>query len=111
MASRHITELADDTDGTADGTVRSHSFSLDGVHYAIDLTDANFKDMRERLMSYIDAGRRIRAVERRASRTRTTEMRARSAQIRAWAQARGLEVTSRGRLPQEIVDQYAIEHP
>lgn len=57
MARKVITVLTDDLDGgKADRTVE---FSLDGVSYAIDLSDENIGTLRKALDDYISAGRRI----------------------------------------------------
>ena len=57
MARQVITTLIDDLDGKkADRTVE---FSLDGVSYTIDLSEANAGKLRKALDPYINAGTRL----------------------------------------------------
>jgi hypothetical protein len=57
MASRTVTTLIDDVDGSdADETVR---FSIDGTEYEIDLSEANAAKLRDGLAGYIGKARRI----------------------------------------------------
>ena len=57
MARQVITTLIDDLDGKkADRTVE---FSLDGVNYTIDLSEANAGKLRKALDPFIAAGTRL----------------------------------------------------
>src|SRR3954464_13164167 len=57
MARQVITTLIDDLDGKkADRTVE---FSLDGINYTIDLSEANAGKLRKALDPYINAGTRL----------------------------------------------------
>jgi hypothetical protein len=58
MAKKVTVTLVDDFDGegAADETVE---FSIDGVSYEIDLSAKNAKKLREVLMQWIEAGRRV----------------------------------------------------
>lgn len=56
MATRVITNVFDDLDGTAGAT--TVYFALEGTDYAIDLTEANHVALREALTPYVEAGRR-----------------------------------------------------
>jgi hypothetical protein len=94
-------QLEDDlTGGPADETVR---FDLDGITYEIDLTAKNAASFRRRLAPFVERARRA---SHRRPRTRTAASRARSHQIRIWAASQGLEVSDRGRLRAEIVQEY-----
>lgn len=59
MASRVLTTLVDDMDGSsaADETVR---FALDGMDYEIDLKAVHAVELRSALNMYIGAARRVR---------------------------------------------------
>ena len=114
MAKRTVHMLIDDIDGgEADETV---SFSLDGISYQIDLSKKNAAKMREGLARYVDAGTRLgrgrTAVNGTgAGRTRRTAKvdRDQNRAIREWAQNKGIEVSDRGRIKQEVVDRYHAE--
>ena len=65
MARQVITTLIDDLDGKkADRTVE---FSLDGINYTIDLSEANAGKLRKALDPYINAGTRLGRAAARVS--------------------------------------------
>jgi hypothetical protein len=114
VAKRTISMLIDDLDGgDADETV---TFGIDGVQYQIDLSAKNATKMREALARYVDAGMRVGRSPRPTARPTTERGRVPAAvdrdqnrAIRAWAQSKGIEVSDRGRIKQEIVDRYHAE--
>ena len=103
MATKTIVSFNDDlTDEPADTTV---SFGLDGRDYEIDLTDANAKELREMLDTYIAAGRKVGGTRRRrrgSSPVADVDPKA----VRAWAAAKGYEVSNRGRVPAAVIAAY-----
>jgi hypothetical protein len=110
MARETVTRLVDDLDGgTAHETVM---FGLDGVQYEIDLSSRNAKKLRSELAGYVEKGTRVssrRSVGVRTGPRRRSGARAGREQnqaIREWAQAQGFEVADRGRIRQDIVDQF-----
>ncbi len=110
MAKQIIHKLVDDLDGgDADETVK---FSLDGVQYEIDLSTKNATKLRELFAPYVAAGTRVGrggvVVGGRAARGRgsATADREQNRAIRAWAKKEGKDISDRGRIPQEIVDEY-----
>jgi hypothetical protein len=106
MAQKVQVLLVDDLDGgEADETV---SFSLDGATYEIDLSGSNAKRLRDSLQPFVEHARKAGAGRRR--RTRGASSRERSADIRAWAKARGIKVNERGRIPATVVEQYEAAH-
>lgn len=106
MAQKVITELIDDLDGSE--ASQSLTFSLDGVDYAIDLTDENAAALRAGLEKFISAGRRTggRKQPDRSGAANTAGNGPSSKDIRAWALSEGLTVSPRGRVQSDIVDQY-----
>ena len=110
MARETITRLVDDLDGgVAHETV---TFGLDGVRYEIDLSSKNARKLRGELASYVEKGTRVsgrrvggslRSADRRGSVRGSREQ---NQAIREWAQAKGLEVAARGRIRQDIVEQF-----
>lgn len=97
MARQVQVTLIDDIDGTpADSTVY---FGFEGLHYEIDLSQANLNKLRDFLRPYIKAGRR--------SAPRSSDE---AARIRAWAKDKGYEVSNRGRLHQDIIAKYREAH-
>jgi Lsr2 len=112
VAKRTIHVLVDDLDGgEAEETVK---FSIDGIQYEIDLSKKNANKMREALAPYISAGTKVGrggvlAGGRSASRARAGGDRDQNRAIREWAQSKGIKVSDRGRIKQEIVDRYNAE--
>ncbi|MBW8484990.1 histone-like nucleoid-structuring protein Lsr2 [Actinomadura parmotrematis] len=102
MAQKVQVLLVDDLDGgEADETV---AFSIDGASYEIDLSGANAKKLRDSLQPFVDKSRKPGHAKRKPRRTGSN--RERSAEIRAWAKARGIKVNERGRIPQTVIEQY-----
>jgi hypothetical protein len=112
VARETITKLIDDIDGgEAQETV---TFGLDGDVYEIDLSAKNANKLRNALGLYLEHATRMagRATSARAgSRPRGVAAadRDQNAAIRAWAQRKGFDVAARGRIKQEIVEQYHRE--
>jgi len=110
MAKRTITRLIDDLDGgLAHETVR---FELDGHVYEIDLSSKNAKKFRNEIAVYVERGSRVKG----AVKGKTTSPvvgggsaamdKQQNRAIRQWAQHQGLDVADRGRIRQEIVDEF-----
>ena len=110
MAKKVTVTLVDDFDGsaTADETVE---FGLDGVTYEIDLSSKNATKLRNDLKQWVEAGRRVggRRRGRAASppgRGRGAIDREQSAAIREWARRNGHNVSTRGRIPADVIDAF-----
>lgn len=113
MAQKVQVILVDDLDGgKADESVK---FGLDGKIYEIDLAADKAQTLREALADYVAAGRPIGrfpsvggkapvGVPGRAARPTTD--REQNKAIRDWAKSKGKPVSDRGRIPQEIIDEY-----
>ncbi len=114
MAKRVIQVLTDDLNGgDADETVK---FALDGVQYEIDLSKENAAKLRDSFAEFVAAGRKLGrggvVVGGRAATARgrgAAGDRDQNKAIREWAQSKGLDVSDRGRIKQEIVDRYHAE--
>lgn len=61
MATRTITTLIDDLDGSdiPRGLGETVRFGIDGENYEIDLTDDNAAALREMLSAYVEAARPV----------------------------------------------------
>ncbi|MFV8244574.1 histone-like nucleoid-structuring protein Lsr2 [Mycolicibacterium peregrinum] len=108
MAKKVTVTLVDDFDGeaTADETVE---FGLDGVTYEIDLSSKNATKLRNDLKQWVE-GRRVGGRRRgRAAgpaRGRGAIDREQSAAIREWARRNGHNVSTRGRIPADVIDAF-----
>jgi hypothetical protein len=111
MAKKVTVTLVDDFDGegNADETVE---FSLDGVTYEIDLTTKNAVKLRADLKKWIEAGRRVggrrrgRGAVGGSARGRASIDREQSAAIREWARRNGHNVSTRGRIPADVIEAF-----
>lgn len=109
MAKKVTVTLVDDFDGegAADETVE---FGLDGVTYEIDLSSKNATKLRNDLKQWVEAGRRVAGRRRGRSvgsgRGRAAIDREQSAAIREWARRNGHNVSTRGRIPADVIDAY-----
>ena len=106
MARKVIVELVDDYDGEskAEETV---VFSIDGATYEIDLSELNAKALRGVFEQWTPSARKIGRVHRsKTTSARPAIDRDRTAAIREWARKEGIEVSSRGRIAAELIQQY-----
>ncbi|OBB05413.1 nucleoid-associated protein Lsr2 [Mycobacteriaceae bacterium 1482268.1] len=109
MAKKVTVTLVDDFDGegSADETVE---FGLDGVSYEIDLSSKNAAKLRNDLKQWVNAGRRVGGRRRGRSaasgRGRAAIDREQSAAIREWARRNGHSVSTRGRIPADVIDAF-----
>lgn len=108
MAQEVIYMLSDDLDGSdAEETI---SFALDGSNYEIDLNSKNAAALRKALDKYVAAARRgttSKVARRRPSSGRSARRGDVDPKaVRAWAQEHGIAVSSRGRIPAEVIEQY-----
>ena len=109
MAQEVLVTLIDDLDGSdADETIR---FALDGTSYEIDLNAKHAAALRKALDKYVAAARSAnRSTSARRSRTATRRSTRRPdidpQAVRAWAHEHGIDISSRGRIPADILDRY-----
>jgi Lsr2 len=102
MASRVITTLVDDTDGSE--AAETVQFGLDGTMWEIDLSAGNAGKLRADLAGYVSKARKVGGRTRRAS-TGTPSL-IDNKSVRKWAEANGIELSKRGRIPADIISQY-----
>ncbi|MFJ8589681.1 Lsr2 family protein [Streptomyces sp. NPDC093595] len=101
MAQKIITVYTDDLTGEESGEVASHSFSLDGVAYEVDLSPDSYDKLLDALAPFVRVGRkvhRLKTAPRKEKGSRSQE----SARIREWARNNGYEISARGRVPAEV---------
>jgi nucleoid-associated protein Lsr2 len=101
LAKRYSTTWTDDLDGSDAATTLE--FSLDGVAYTIDLSEANAVLMRRCFEPYVGAASGASRRSERFEKSQTRHQRARE-----WLRTNGHEVGSRGRLPRELLQRYEL---
>ena len=100
MATRVLTTLQDDIDGSAAAeTVR---FALDGVEWEIDLSERNANRLRNSLSDFMAHGRKIGGKRRTPRISNQVDTKA----VRKWAEANGIELNNRGRIPIDVMERY-----
>jgi hypothetical protein len=101
MATKVLTTLQDDIDGSdATQTVR---FALDGVEYEIDVSDRNANRLRNSLSEFTAHGRRVGG---RRGRQPASSSDVDTKAVRKWAEANGIEINARGRIPTDVVERF-----
>ncbi|MGC0249851.1 histone-like nucleoid-structuring protein Lsr2 [Pseudactinotalea sp. Z1748] len=103
MSRKTVVEFIDDLDGShAHATVR---FGLEDQVYEIDLSEKNLAALRSFLGPYIASARKVRDGVAEPDLVRI-ETKVDPQAVRKWARSRGIEIPSRARIPQEIIDQF-----
>jgi hypothetical protein len=101
VATRILTTLQDDIDGSvATETVR---FGLDGVEWEIDLSERNANRLRNSLSDFMAHGRKVGG-KRMPKPTSSNHVDNKA--VRKWAEANGIEVNPRGRIPTDVLERY-----
>jgi hypothetical protein len=101
MATKVLTTLQDDIDGSA--AIETVRFALDGVEWEIDLSERNANRLRNSLSEFIAHGRKVGGKRtRKLASSHEVDPKA----VRKWAEAQGIEIHARGRIPAEVVERY-----
>lgn len=108
MAKNVSVVITDDIDGSENA--QTVSFGFNGASYEIDLADSNRELLEKALAPYIEAARRTRNGSRRPASRTNGAVRIDRAEVRAWAKAAGLQVSERGRISADIMQQYEAAH-
>ena len=112
MAQKVTTTITDDIDavqGIETPASETITFSFAGKNYEIDLSKENATTMRENFGFYAEHAREVSGGHSAPRRPRQRN-RAHSGDVRAWAQAQGITLSDRGRIPEAIVAQYEAAH-
>lgn len=106
MAQKQVLILEDDIQGGE--ATETFGFAFDGTEYEIDLNDKNAAKMRQAITFYTDHARKVGGSGRRASsnRGRSTSTGVDNSAVRAWAASNGVELSSRGRIPAKVIEQF-----
>jgi hypothetical protein len=112
VAQKVVTLLTDDISGKEipEGEGESIDFAFGGYTYSIDLDSKNAKKFHDVMSVYINNARRTGkatvAPLRRSAEARRASSYADPAQVRAWAEENGYQVSPRGRIRTEIVEAF-----
>ena len=100
-----LSESVDGTELGNDGqTVR---FGWLGAEYTIDLSQANVDKFAAAITPYVDAGQRVGGRKTRSTSTFSNgNGQVDTKAVRKWAESNGIELSSRGRVPADVVAKY-----
>ncbi len=110
MAKRTV--LVDDMDGKVieEGDGETIRLTYRGQTYELDLNNKNLEGLDKALQKYLDKGTRVVGTGSGSRRGPGRSSRASNAPdtkaVREWAQASGIEVSSRGRIAAGVMEQY-----
>ena len=102
MASKTTVELIDDLDGRP--AAETVVFGIDGREFEIDLSEKNAKALRKAIEAYVASGRRVSGRKAVVKTHVATAVDNRA--VRAWAGSNGIELSARGRIPADVIEQY-----
>jgi hypothetical protein len=105
MAEQTEIKIVDDLD-PAKRAERRVIVGLDDKVVVIDLTNEHYEELSQFLKPYLGAGTEMNELD--LARQYTTHALDRTI-VRKWAAAKGVEVPSRGLVPQKVVDQFLAE--
>jgi hypothetical protein len=94
--------MTDDVDGKP--AAETITFGVDGREFEIDLSEKNAIKLRKAIGPWIASARRTGG--RRGRPTTVVSTGVDTAEVRAWATANGIEVSTRGRLSAEVLELY-----
>ena len=110
MAQRVQILLVDDIDGG--DAAETVTFSLDGVQYEIDLSEANAGKLRKDFSTWVGHARRAGGRKRTGRRGSSSPALGREdlADVRKWGRKKGFTVSDRGRVSTEVLEAYDATH-
>ncbi len=85
-------------------------FGFLGVDYELDVSQEEADEFARVMDKYVSAARRIGGRRQSSRSGKTDGDRARLSKIRDWARANGMNVASRGRIAQDVIDAYEAAH-
>lgn len=106
MAQKIVTIYTDDLTGEESTEAATHTFSLDGVSYEIDLDPDSYEQLLQAFGPFVSAARKQGRGRKPAARSTVARSGEDTAAIRAWAKENGYSVNDRGRVPAEIREAY-----
>ncbi|SIS04030.1 histone-like nucleoid-structuring protein Lsr2 [Williamsia sterculiae] len=112
MAKKQVVQFIDDLDGKILDEFETVKWSLDGKHYEFDTSPKHAAQFRDSLTRYVEisrsgGSRAAKKVQSNGSGTRSKEQ---TQAIRDWANANGIEVSDRGRIPLKVIEAFEEAH-
>ncbi|GLZ16279.1 hypothetical protein Acsp04_65140 [Actinomadura sp. NBRC 104425] len=115
MATKVV--MVDDIDGYDGEDVAKRDFEVAGAKFTIDLGDANHRRLQEALDAltpFLEKAAVVKAAGRSRKSTADTSPKLRgytNTDVREWAKEQGIEVSVRGKIADEVYEQFIAAHP
>ncbi|MFJ1876928.1 histone-like nucleoid-structuring protein Lsr2 [Streptomyces chartreusis] len=106
MVQKIVTVYTDDLTGAESSEVQTHTFSLDGVNYEIDLVSESYDMLFEALAPFISNGRKVGRTKKAGRPGRPSNHTPSAEEVRQWARDNNYEINNRGRVPTDIREAY-----
>ena len=100
MVTRVKTYMVDDLDQSE--AAETVTFAIDSIQYELDLSPANAGKLRDALAPWVAHARKTGS--RRSANKPSSGIDSQA--VRRWAEANGIELSKRGRIPQDVVSQF-----
>jgi len=110
MVQRTVTVFTDDLTDTEGEDIATHTFSLDGVSYEVDLNPDSYQQLLDALGPFVKVGRKAGGAPRRRGGSSKRAEGPDPVKVRDWAKTQGLDVNARGRVPREVIEKYEAAH-
>ncbi|SOC51109.1 histone-like nucleoid-structuring protein Lsr2 [Ornithinimicrobium cerasi] len=111
MAQKVQTILVSDLSGAELGEDgQTVKFGFLGVDYEIDLSQKEADEFAGTLQKYLDAGRRVGGRRQTGAPSTTRRDPSQTKAIKSWLDEKGIDYPKRGRLPQNLIDQWEQAH-
>lgn len=112
MATRTVSTVVDDIDGSTDDVVTC-AFGLGDAQFEIDLNAAHREELESALAKFVEAARQVGGgnLVRRPRKTKADRAdRDHTHAVRQWAKDNGYDVSERGRISKTLVEAYDSAH-
>ncbi|MFI5985168.1 Lsr2 family protein [Streptomyces sp. NPDC051555] len=96
MAKKTVIVRIDDLTGEESDEVAAHTFCLDGITYAIDLTPESYDEFLDVLGRYLGAAQKLGTLQAPTILTARRRLETAEAVIRRWASEQGYPIAGRG---------------
>ena len=85
-------------------------FAFLGAEYEIDLSQKEADDFADTIQKYVNAGRRVGGRRQSGASSSARRDPSQTKAIKSWLDEQGIDHPKRGRLPQDLIDQWEAAH-
>ncbi|MGC4933072.1 histone-like nucleoid-structuring protein Lsr2 [Gordonia sp. DT30] len=112
MAKVQSVQIIDDVDGNVLDEYETVRWSIDGKDYEFDTSARHAQQFRTAIAKYVEVSRTVGAARKRTAKRTIGGARSKeqTQAIRNWAVRNGFEVSSRGRIPANVLEAFEAAH-